>query len=329
MPVVAVSIARSDGIEMMKALAGNFLAISLSPGLRRSTAGCCTGAWAQPAVSGVGHTLALMKFPTSRAKLARAEEHRLSIVPEIEAYATGGNRIHLDRTDNLGKVREPIRVDYKVRKVDRPPESWALVAGDVIQNARAALDHAVWALVVKRKGENFALANYRQIQFPIGDDPGRFPEQALLNLGLKEQVVAAIRDVQPFNHLKPHIHALWFLRELSNIDKHRMLHLIVLIPEGLRLQTAPPIPNGKLTIETRGALYKGAPALTFTAPRPAHVVGRVKIDIQLNAGICFEATPTTAATAINVALEAMINEATHVIDTLEAASSPPKRTRAR
>ena len=270
-----------------------------------------------------------MKFPTSRAKLARAEEHRLSIVPEIEAYATRGNRIHLDRTDNLGKVREPIRVEYKVRKVDLPPESWALVAGDVIQNARAALDHAVWALVVKRKGENFALANYRRIQFPIGDDPGWFPEQALLNLGLKEQVVAAIRDVQPFNHIKPHVHALWFLRELSNVDKHRMLHLIVLIPEELRLRTDPPIPNGKLTIETPGALYKDATALTFTAPRPAHVVGRVKIDIQLNAGICFEATPTTAATAINVALEAMINEATHVIDTLEAASSPPKRARAK
>ena len=270
-----------------------------------------------------------MKFPTSRAKLARAEELRLSLVPEIEDYATGGNRIHLDRIDNLGKVHEPIRVEYKVRKVDPPPDWWALVAGDVIQNARAALDHAVWALVVKRKGETFALANHRRIQFPIGDEPCRFPERPLLNLGVKERVVAAIREAQPFNHSTPHTHALWFLRELSNVDKHRMLHLIVLIPEELRLQTDPPIPNGKLTLKTRGALYKGATALTFIAPRPPHVVGRVKVDIQLNAGICFAATPTTGATAINVALEAVINEATHAIDTLEAASSPPKRARAK
>jgi hypothetical protein len=72
----------------------------------------------------------LDEVPDVTRQGARAEEHRLSIVPEIEAYATGGNRIHLDRIDNLGKVREPIRVEYKVRKVDRPPESWALVAGD-------------------------------------------------------------------------------------------------------------------------------------------------------------------------------------------------------
>jgi hypothetical protein len=61
-------------------------------------------------------------------------------------------------------------------------------------------------------------------------------------------VVAAIRDLQPFNHSKPHVHALWLLRELSNVDKHRMLHLIVLIPEELRLQTDLPIPNGKLNL---------------------------------------------------------------------------------
>ncbi len=270
-----------------------------------------------------------MKFPTARAKLARAEEHRLSIVPEIEEYATGGNRIHLDRRDNLAEVRQPIRAVYTVRKIERPPESWALVAGDVIQNARAALDHAIWALVVKRKGEKFALDARPMIQFPIGDDLERFPEDRLRAWGLKPQVVEAIRDAQPFNHSPAHNHALWFLRELSNIDKHRMLHLIVLIPEELRLETNPPIAGGTLTLVTRGALYKGATAFTFQAPRPANVTGRVKVDVQFNAGICFEATPTTGATAINVALQAMQSEVAHVVDTLEAASSPPKRAKAK
>jgi hypothetical protein len=53
-----------------------------------------------------------------------------------------------------------------------------------------------------------------------------------------------------------------------------------------------------------------------------NVVGRVRVNVQFNAGICFEATTTTGATAINVALQAIQSEAAHVIDMLEAASSP-------
>jgi hypothetical protein len=271
-----------------------------------------------------------MKFPTSRAKLARAEQHRLSITPEIIEYATS-NRIHFARKDNLGQVKDrTIRCEYTVSKLEEPPESWPHVAGDAIQNTRAALDHAIWALVVKRKGAKFAHDNRQRIVFPIRDKPENFPEATLAKWGLKPTVIDVIRDSQPFSAgVDPHVHALWFLRELSNIDKHQMLHVIVLIPEEVFLNTDPPIPGGRLTIDTRGPLYKGAPAITFTAPRPAHVRGRVKVDLQFNAGFCFDQTPTTKPTSIDVALQAMHNEAAHVIGQLEVAATPPRRRKMR
>jgi hypothetical protein len=105
-----------------------------------------------------------------------------------------------------------------------PPLSWPLVAGDAIQNMRAALDHAVWAAwQSENEGDG------RHTQFVIADSPENFGTESRRRL---EGVPAYVRDVverwQPYNRWPqdPSAEMLVALRELSNTDKHRTLSVI-------------------------------------------------------------------------------------------------------
>ena len=114
-----------------------------------------------------------------------------------------------------------------------PPE-WGIILGDVMHNARSALDHLVWQLVLangQRPGKHSA--------FPICTTEGGW-NQAVANrapnrgpsplAGVSEKCWTFIRDQQPWTNTEvadvgrlP----LANLRRFSNIDKHRMVHSTV------------------------------------------------------------------------------------------------------
>jgi hypothetical protein len=266
-----------------------------------------------------------MKLPNAHAKLARAAEHRESIAPEIATWSAS-EPLTLTKAENRGRMNEPIRCSYTVTAIESPPERWALVAGDAIQNARAALDHAIWAMVVKRRGDAFALANRNALGFPIHDKSTAFSDTKLASWGFDARVIDAIRDAQPFaRQTHPRTDPLWFLRELSNVDKHRMLHVIVVIGEDALVHTQPALPGFAITFDTSGPLDKGAVALSFTAPRPAGIQS-VAVKVEYRAGICFAATPETGAAPIDVTLREIQLRASEIIDSLEKASVPKRRS---
>jgi len=255
-------------------------------------------------------------FPTSRAKIARAEEHRKVIEPEIKAFVES-DPITLRSEHNLKRSKEPIRIAYFVTKVSSAPPCWPLVAGDSIQNIRAALDHAVWAIVVEQSGAKFAEANSRKIYFPITDKASRFPHRQLAQLGLTPPVIAVIEQAQPYvrQQSAPRDDALWMLRALSNVDKHRLLHVITIIGEEATVRTTPFLFNGKVTFVTPGALYEGAEVVRFTAARPTSYP-EVEMELEFRAGICLDATPESRPVAIDLGLRTMRDRATEVIDAL-------------
>jgi hypothetical protein len=105
------------------------------------------------------------------------------------------------------------------------PDHWSLLAGEAIQNLRAALDHSVWRAWRDVK-EN--TGNGDHTQFPICDSPGRFKSSARHLEGVPGPVRAAIERAQPYNGWpqEPALTMLSILRELSNADKHRALAVI-------------------------------------------------------------------------------------------------------
>ena len=117
-------------------------------------------------------------------------------------------------------------------RVDTHPDwvDWGLQLGDAVQNARAALDHAIWQLVIlngqdPRKGRT---------QFPICSSgvtywsktkDGRPSTRDRDLLGVAEGHRAIIDDAQPYRARHPKDHALSVLSYLSNVDKHQVIHV--------------------------------------------------------------------------------------------------------
>jgi hypothetical protein len=94
-----------------------------------------------------------------------------------------------------------------------------LIAGDVLFNLRAALDHLAYQLVVTNgtTDEN----TLRNTYFPIFDSASTCAKKLKEKTrGMSDAARDAIRDVKPY---RGGSHLLWQLQQLNNRDKHRSL----------------------------------------------------------------------------------------------------------
>ena len=120
-----------------------------------------------------------------------------------------------------------------------PPVRLSVLAGEIIHLMRSSLDHIVYQLSLERASSPRDLET---IEFPIFKEKDPFNAK-ILKGGEKGKPARGsglhkIRFVQPLaqaviKNLQPYIggqqaifHPLWILYELSNINKHRRLHLI-------------------------------------------------------------------------------------------------------
>ena len=117
-----------------------------------------------------------------------------------------------------------------------PTSPLSLAIGDIIQNIRSSLDHAVYQLGESSGHEDFAKNSHRS-QFPIFgnvsnsgneiDGADKFQKNAINNTikFLSPAAQNIIESVQPFKDEDKYAeHPLWLLNKLSNLDKHRCLH---------------------------------------------------------------------------------------------------------
>jgi hypothetical protein len=117
-------------------------------------------------------------------------------------------------------------VPFVFGRPDNPvPERVAILAGDIIQDLRAALDYLVYQLAKLGTG-----SFQEGTQFPIEDREDSFRNRAnqaakrgVYLRGVRPEHIAAIEQLQPYKGCN------WtaILRDLSNEDKHRRLGLYV------------------------------------------------------------------------------------------------------
>lgn len=153
------------------------------------------------------------------AKASHAERHLKALHEQVSKYLAGKpfeveGRVDAETAAYVAtlSIREP------------PPLLWSLMAGDVVANLRAALDHAVCRLVEMEGGE---VTNSHA--FPILDAPPR-PNQRKRQWddtirGVGEDAERIIEMAQPFSGSPDEVRhtVMHSLRELSNEDKHRVL----------------------------------------------------------------------------------------------------------
>jgi len=141
------------------------------------------------------------------AKHRRAHLHLAELRVAVSAFLE-------QRTHSLFVLPyDDLTYKFQAHNVKNVPEDIALIAGDVIHNARCALDHLAYRLATK--------PNY-QTSFPILKSPPPNGDLVTLRGGTSDQVNEILGLVQPYgsginNYL------LGVLKDLDNRDKHQLL----------------------------------------------------------------------------------------------------------
>lgn len=119
-----------------------------------------------------------------------------------------------------------------------------LMVGDVVHNARSALDHATWLLACRSNPveELWEPSTARKISFPVTRDPGRFKTHRVLPF-LHKDAIAVLEQLQPYQggnipDCLGHLDLLW------NIDKHRVIHTSTINVDASGVRFRPGAVNG-------------------------------------------------------------------------------------
>lgn len=165
-------------------------------------------------------------------KLERACHHLSELEEGVDAWLD-------DQLKSTEVLQDPRDSDFVVLwvTVDKSPDdTFGLLIGDCVHNLRSALDVLAFALAEQHSGVPLPEDVAKKSQFPIfGDEgrngaPGRGPSMFRTNglpciRGVHPRAQAIIESVQPYQlGATFREHPLWLLREMSNIDKHRLIH---------------------------------------------------------------------------------------------------------
>jgi hypothetical protein len=168
------------------------------------------------------------------AKVNRAKQHRDALEAYIgETFSIKANLPTLGAKFDT-ESREHIVYINHVPDLGPFLDNVALFIGDVVHNLRCALDHLAFQLA---RGESLAPKQQRKVQFPIFDKEEDFHRKCYLG-DIAPEHRKIIEELQPYHGLagRPdswsgsYIHQLALLRDLDNMDKHRMLTPILAVP---------------------------------------------------------------------------------------------------
>ncbi len=166
------------------------------------------------------------------AKLGRAQVHFEQLKADVIGYPNPHPEPHFSMRQEFDKDAGEVR--FTVRRVREFPREWGLLIGDVLNNARTALDHLAWLLV--QKGSIPEPDKDWLVQFPIHDSMDDFNANIARRLpGVSQRNIDAIRNRQPIPG-NPHyamVAPLTLLREYGRIDKHRELHAVIASEQGI------------------------------------------------------------------------------------------------
>jgi hypothetical protein len=124
---------------------------------------------------------------------------------------------------------------YCVHDMPLVDPEWALEVGEIVYQLRSALDHLAWQLVLLDGGDTS-----KRPQFPVRDSPNDrngnlLPLQTLMPEVKDPKILGLLNECQPYSgdgtqHLAPQDAQripLWGLRALNNVDKHRLLLVVI------------------------------------------------------------------------------------------------------
>lgn len=266
-----------------------------------------------------------------RAKLKRARRH----LDELSAAMKTWGNPHPYKLDKSfdEEAREYVLKISTLRSA--PVEEWGTAIGDVLHNLHSTLD-ALVCVMIKRQDPNH---DCRRRGFPILDDSKAWdrrkkngeldPRSGLGQLAeVDEWTQLTLRSLQPFNLAEPdrRDHALWLLRELSNEDKHRAIHVSSFFLYEPMIEFDPP-GSGEMTwARPPGPVNDGDEVLRFRTrpltPTSLRIEGtkfkwdvpRANRNIRLGADVVFDDGPPADGAKVDVVLDWLLRYVTCIVD---------------
>jgi len=177
-------------------------------------------------------------------KLARAREQLGQIGETLEAFS----RAHIDGVTPVGHLDGRVLTLRLPEDIGELDENVSIAIGELVHNLRSGLDQMTFALLESNiPNLSVDAARIEQLrslsQFPICDDQAWFDRfVARRCAGLSPRALDVLERFQPFyGGRNPVGDSLWCLRELSNVDKHRLVNPVisVLHSASVRIQTNP------------------------------------------------------------------------------------------
>lgn len=155
-------------------------------------------------------------FYSAKCRLARAEEHFNDLKARISEFSGEKPYTRVCEPDPNGTHEI-----YKLRLTKRFPFRWRILATEIIEHARASLDHATWATAYARTRNPNLEFGY----FPFAPDRIHFENRLKgISKDCPPQIQALLRSFEPYPGGKGH--ALWVLNDLCNLSKHALLTFI-------------------------------------------------------------------------------------------------------
>jgi hypothetical protein len=143
---------------------------------------------------------------SSKSKLSHATTHIATLKANVHDFFA--RPIYTTTTEKCEISRKNL---LKIKLIEKIPDQISLIAGDVISNLRASLDHLASSL---------AIANGKtatSVYFPIGNDKNDFlkREQNKFSLPIRDY----IRSIEPYEAGKGEL--IWIINKLEKANKHR------------------------------------------------------------------------------------------------------------
>lgn len=189
----------------------------------------------------IEHTGGRDPFASSQAKLARGKELLSTFYEQL--------------LEALDSTKHPIRVDIDAHEEPKPQSGvvdlrpWTtfvvrvaeaptlgrtqgVLLGEILHNFRGVLDHLAWALVASKGRKPLTKAQERNVAFPLTRtraNLGRRWHQWLPGVA-EDQFRPVFDKYQPYRRTIQGV-AMRRLRNLSDIDKHRVIVPTVVLPQ--------------------------------------------------------------------------------------------------
>ena len=171
------------------------------------------------------------------AEIGLAHEHLQTFRDEVRAFIHSNPQHNDQKLHPKGNGEWELITYWVVSK--EPQVQLSILAGEIIHLIRSSLNHIIYQLSLERASSSRDLET---TEFPIFKESPQFNAKITRGKNIGRPTFGGglykIRFVQPLAQaaiktLQPYIagqqalsHPLWILHELSNINKHRRLHLL-------------------------------------------------------------------------------------------------------